>query len=30
MVQSALATKPVTVLVKNVYHLMSYAFNPWT
>lgn len=27
MAQSALATKPVTILVKNVYHLMSYAFN---
>lgn len=27
MAQSALATKPGTVLVRNVYHLMSYAFN---
>lgn len=27
MAQSALATRPATVLVKNVYHLMSYAFD---
>lgn len=27
MTQSVLSTKPVTVLVRNVYHLMSYAFN---